>query len=301
MTVTPEQATDAANEVFGRHFGFRALHAKGTLLKGTFNATPEAAALSTAAHLQGGSIPVTVRVSNGAGNPRAADYAPDVRGLGVKFYLPDETRTDIVAQTAPWFPVHTPEGFVELLRATKAGPAMAWRFPIFLARHPEAIPSLRVNGPALLPPRSYATCRYYAVHAYRFVDAGGDGRYVRYTWLPENEEPRLNPVQARRLGRDYLNQEIRARVARGPIRFTLQLQLAEAGDPVDDPHARWPGERRRVNAGTLEITALETERETDGDVLVFDPSRVTRGIELSDDPVLRFRPSAYSESVARRT
>ena len=56
-----------------------------------------------------------------------------------------------------------------------------------------------------------------------------------------------------------------------------------------------------MNAGTLEITGLETERETGGDVLVFDPTRVTDGIELSDDPVLRFRPQAYSASVARRT
>jgi catalase len=35
-------------------------------------------------------------------------------------------------------------------------------------------------------------------------------------------------------------------------------------------------------------------------VLVFDPTRVTDGIELSDDPILRFRPRAYSVSVARR-
>jgi catalase len=36
-------------------------------------------------------------------------------------------------------------------------------------------------------------------------------------------------------------------------------------------------------------------------VLVFDPTRVVDGIELSDDPVLRFRPAAYDVSVARRT
>ena len=55
-----------------------------------------------------------------------------------------------------------------------------------------------------------------------------------------------------------------------------------------------------MTAGTLEITGLETERETGGDVLVFDPTRVTDGIECSDDPVLRFRHLAYTESVARR-
>jgi catalase len=251
--------------------------------------------------MQGDPIKATVRVSNGAGNPGLPDYAPDVRGLAIKFYLPDGSRTDIVAQTAPRFPVKTPDGFVELLRAGRMSPAIAWRFPLFLARHPEAIRPLPLNALALRPPVSYATCRYYAIHAYRFVDAQGGSRYVRYTLLPEAGDHRLGPREARRRGRDYLQEEIRARVANSPARFTLELQIAGPGDDVDDPTSVWPAERERVNAGTLELTGLDTEREGAGDVLVFDPSRVTDGIELSDDPVLRFRPQAYSDSVARRT
>jgi catalase len=33
---------------------------------------------------------------------------------------------------------------------------------------------------------------------------------------------------------------------------------------------------------------------------VFDPVRVTDGVELTDDPVLHFRPLAYTESADRR-
>lgn len=301
MAVTPKQAIDTTNQVFGRHRGFRALHAKGTLLKGTFTATPEAAALTRASHMQGETVAATVRVSNGAGNPNSPDYAPDVRGLAMKLYLPDGSRTDIVAQTAPRFPVSSPEAFVELVRAQEPGPAMAWKMPLFLARHPAAIPRLPVNLPTLRPPSSYAGCRYYAIHAYRFLDAEGGSRYVRYTFVPEVEEPRLGLREARHRGRDYLQQEIRERVSRGPVRFALELQIAAPGDDVDDPAASWPAERDRVRAGDLQLTELETGREKDGDVLVFDPSRVTDGIELSNDPVLRFRPEAYSESVERRT
>src|SRR5437764_7927332 len=301
MTVTPEHAVDVINDVFGRHSGFRALHAKATLCKGTFTASREAAHLSRAAHLQDEPVPATVRVSNGAGNPNQPDYAPDVRGLAVKLYLPDGSRTDIVCQSIPRFPVRTPEEFVDLLRAQRRDLGMAWRVPAFLATHLYVLPALAAGLPALRPPVSYATVQYYGVHAFRFVDSEGRARYVRYTFVPEAGDHRLGPREAKRNGRNYLQEEIRYRLEREPVRFTLELQVAAHGDSVDDPSAVWPRERERVNAGTLELTELDTEREQGNDVLVFDPTRVTDGIELSDDPVLLFRPGAYSESVARRT
>ena len=300
MTVTPAQATEAANELFGRHPGHRALHAKGLLLKGTFTATAEAAALTRAAHMQGEPMPVTARVSNGGGDPGVPDYAQDVRGLAAKIYLPDGSRTDIVAQTAPRWPTHGPEGFVELLRAQKR-PAALWKMPLFLARNPTAVKGLPENLAALKPPESYATLTYYAIHAYRFDDAEGGSRYVRYTLRPEAGDVRISGREAKSRGADYLRGEIRRRLEQGPIRFGLELQIAAPGDEVNDPAVAWPKDRQRVLAGTLELTELDTDREQGDDVLVFDPTRVLDGIELSDDPVLLFRRAAYSDSVARRT
>lgn len=298
--ISAEQSVDAAQAVFGRHPGFRALHAKGTLCKATFTATPEAARLTRAVHMQGDPIPATVRVSNGGGNPNTPDYQPDVRGLAVKLYLPDDSRTDIVAQSIPRFPVRTPEAFAELMLAQRQSPAITWRMPMFLARHPRALITLPDGLPALKPVASYATCTYYGTHAFRFVDADGGSRYVRYTFVPEAGDQRLSLRDARRRGRDYLQEDIRQRVEQGPVRFTLELQIAGPGDALDDPSEVWPSDRERLRAATLELTALETERETGGDVLVFDPTRVTDGIELSDDPILQFRHLAYTESVRRR-
>jgi catalase len=76
--------------------------------------------------------------------------------------------------------------------------------------------------------------------------------------------------------------------------------FGEEGDAVDDPTAAWPEDRSQVEVGRLVLTGPDTERERDGDILVFDPTRVTPGIELSDDPILNFRPQAYSVSVERR-
>jgi catalase len=298
--ISPQRALDIINARFGSHAGHRGLHAKGILLKGTFAATPAAARLTRAQHMQGESVPVTVRFSNGSGDPDLPDYGPEVRGMAVKFYLPDGTRTDISAQTVPRFPTRTPDAFMNLLRASIPGAARLWRLPLFLATHPEVLPALRANAPSLKPPTSYATVPYNAVHAFKWIEAGGGERYVRYHWLPEVEEPRLSKDEAKSRGRDYLQEEIAERVARGPVRFTLELTIAAPGDEVDDPSAVWPDDREKVAAGTLELTEPETDREKGGDVLVFDPVRVTDGIELSDDPILRYRSGAYSVSVERR-
>jgi catalase len=299
VTITPAEAVDAANTTFGRHPGYRALHAKGIVCRGTFTATPAGAQLTRAAHMQGDPVPATIRLSNGSGHPNSPDYAPDVRGLAVKLELPDGSKTDIVTQSLPWFAFDQPDGFVKFLLAQRRGPAMAWRFPAFLIANPRAIAALRVNLPALKPPESYATLRFYGVHAFRWVGSDGESRYVRYEWVPADGDRRLGGREAKARGRDFLQQELRERLTRGPARFTLQLQIAAPGDPVDDPSARWPSERERVDAATLEIT--EIDEAGDQGVLVFDPGRVTDGVELSEDPVLQFRPRAYDESVSRRT
>ena len=299
MTITPEGAVDAANEVFGRHPRFRAFHAKGTLCRGSFTATPSAAQLTRAAHMQGDSVPVQARLSNGSGHPNSPDNEPDVRGLAVKFELPDGSKTDIVAQSLPWFAFHDPDGFIEFVLVQRRTPSMAWRFPAYLITHPWMVGALRVNAPALRVPASYATLRYYGVHAFRFVSGDGSSRYVRYEWVPAEGDQRLGLREARSRGRDFLAQEIRERLTQGPVRFALELQVAEPGDTVDDPSKRWPPERERLTAGTLEL--VEVDEAADQNALVFDPARVTDGIELSDDPVLQFRPRAYSVSVERRT
>jgi catalase len=302
MVVTPEQAVDAAQGAFGRHAGFRALHARGILCSGRFVPSGAAAELSTAAFLSGEPVPATFRFSNGSGNPKLPDFAPDLRGMAVKLYLDDGSRADIVAVNAPVFSSPTPEGFVDLLRAQAAGPAAVLKLPMVISRHPRLLRAFPHLAGAMRPVASYAQVTYYGQHAFRWIDAGGTVRHVRYTLRPAAGEARISLAAARRAGREYLQEELRARLSGGGVlRFALEVQVAEADDPVDDPSRAWPATRRRVTAGHFEVTGPDTERETGDDVLVFDPTRVIPGIELSDDPVLRFRSAAYRESVSRRT
>jgi catalase len=281
------------------------VHAKGVLCAGTFTATSEAARLTRAAHMQGDPVEVTVRFSNASCDPGVPDGIPDGRGMATKIYLPDGSRTDVVAVTASRFFARTPEQFLEFNRALAPGPGgrprpkplpMLW----YLARHPKAA-SVVADLRKLVPIPSYARRRYNALHAFRWVDTDGAARYVRYSWIPEEGEATISTEEAKARPPDYLRLDVEERLNGGrPIRFRLELQIAADGDPLDDPRVAWPDDRERVAAGTLELTRLDTTRERDGDVLVFDPTRVTDGIELSDDQILRFRPKAYGVSVERR-
>jgi catalase len=291
---------DGVRAAFGHVAGSRTLHAKGAFYNATFAATPQAAGLTRAAHMSGDAVPVIVRLSNGGGNLNAPDYEDDVRGLATSFQLPDGSRTDILSQTTPRLAIGTPEAFLELVQAGQPGLKRAVTLPVFMARHPGALRAMGEALPTLKPPPSYASRRYYPLHAFKWVAADGSERWIRYRWVPEADEPEISRSEAKKRGPDYLQQEIVERLGRGPVRFSLTVQIAGEGDDPHDATAKWAQDGERVTVGTLEITAYSPEGPPGGEPFVFDPMRLTDGIEPSDDPILLYRPAAYSESVERR-
>ena len=300
----PEDAVDAINEASGRHEGHRAAHARGVLCEGTFTALPAAASLTRAAHMQGESVRATVRFSNGGGDPNIPDYAREGRGMAVKLYLPDGSKTDMVALSLPVFFVRTPEDFIEFTRLRTPDPETGQpdmeKLGAWFGEHPEAGPATQASLGAGLP-ASYAQVAYNGIHSFKWTDAGGESRFVRFAWRPEAGEATLSADEARAGGKRYLTEELEERLSREPVVFTLVVRIAAEGDPIDDPTAAWPEERETVDVGRLELTETGSDRERDGDVLVFDPTRVTDGIEPSADPILNFRPLAYSVSIERRS
>jgi catalase len=66
--------------------------------------------------------------------------------------------------------------------------------------------------------------------------------------------------------------------------------------PIDDPTAPWPDDRPRVRIGRLEIVRTTTVEEIGDPVMLHDPTRLTDGIEASDDPILAVRRGVYEIS-----
>lgn len=306
MPPEPAELLASLDAIHGVHEGRRAAHAKGTLCAGRFTASPQAAALTTAAHMQGEPVRVTVRFSNGSGDPGAPDtHRLEGRGMATKFYLPDNTTTDIVALTIPVFFVRTAEDFLGFTTARRPDPETGQpdmaALGAFLAAHPETQQALALILPTFQAPESYARVAYNSLHAFVMVDADGNRRAGRYRSEPEAGVRLLAEEEADARDPDYLQDEIAERVTGAGAAFRLIFILAEEGDPLDDPTAAWPEDRERVELGRLELDGLDTTRERDGDVLVFDPTRVTDGIECSDDEILHVRSKVYELSVLRRS
>jgi len=297
------RVVDSISRNFKGTHDHRAAHAKGLCASGVFAPTPEAAALTRAAHFRGNPVAATVRFSNGSGSLESADYQIDGRGMAVKFHLPGGESTDIVSISQRVFFVRTPEDFLEFTDARQPDPATGRPDPKaigdFLIRHPEAEAGF-TEVLSSSPPASFGTLAYNALHAYRWLDEEGGSRWISYHWLPAAGVATMDREKAKELGRDYLRAELEERLTHEPVAFTLEVAIAEEGDDTDDPTVEWPAGRRRVVAGRLELTAISADQENECERQVFDPMRLTDGIEPSADPILNFRPLAYDVSVRQR-
>jgi catalase len=298
----PEQLVDALNTLFGKHLGYRAAHAKGIVCEGMFAPAASAATLSKAPHFQGQPVKVTVRFSDSTGIPAIPDGLPDAgpRGMAVRFHLPGGGSTDIVANAFNGFAVATGEDFLAFLKAVAASPKDTPKptaLDQFLASHPKAMKVVKTPKPV---PASFATEPYFGVNAFEFTNAEGKSRFGRYQLRPEAGAEFLGAEEAAKRPPDFLIDELVQRLARGSAKFRIVVQLAGAGDKVDDATEVWPDDRPTVELGVLSLTGKVADNDAAQRALAFDPLHLVDGIEASDDPLLEVRSAAYAVSRRRR-
>ena len=300
----PQAAVEALNKLSGGpHAGYRANHAKGVLVMGSFTPAKGAASLSKAPHFAlGKTVPVVVRFSNGTGVPALPDADPNAspHGIAIRFNLPQGANTDIVSISSNGFPVATPEEFVALLEAIgQSGPGAAKPTPVeqFMGNHPLALKWATTPRPA---PVSFGTLAFYGVNAFKFTNAKGQSHFVRYQILPVAGESSLSDADAAKAAPNYLMDELPARIAKGPVKFRLLAQVAEADDAINDGSVVWPKERKLVELGTISLTKTAVDQAKEQKALLFNPLALAAGIEPSADPVLLIRPAAYGVSYVQR-
>ena len=297
-----DEVLQAFHAIDGPHPTFRPAHAKGILLAGRFTPSADAAALTRAPHAHRASTPVTVRFSDTTGMPAIPDTDPNAspRGMAIRFHLAEHVHTDIIGHSVDAFPVRTVEEFLEMLKAIGAsGPNVAHPNPIeaFLGSHPAALRFVQAPKPV---PVSFFQESFFALNALRFVNAEGAVRHGRFRVHPTGSNQYLDAVAAGKQSVNFLFDEAAGRLQHSSATMRIVVQMAAAGDPLDDATAHWPDDRQELEFGQLEVRSVLPNQEAEQQKIIFDPIPRVDGIESAGDPLLEPRATIYLASGRRR-
>jgi catalase len=296
--LTPQKLVDGFTGPSGPPLGHRRNHAKGICFTGVFESNGAGSELSQAQVFVQGKYPVVGRFNLGTPNPNADDAKERVRGLGLMISTPDGQEWRMALIDLPFFPVATPEAFRanQIASASKDPDAMAK----FAQAHPEFAAFGAWAGSAPWT-GSYAEERYNNLNSFIFTDASGNDHAVRWSLAPAAQPVPVAPDELAKRGPDFLETEIAERIKSGPLRWTMLVTVANAGDETADPSKAWPQDRRSVEVGSLVVQQIEPERDGPCRDINFDPTVLPNGMRTSDDPFPAARSAAYRVSYDRRT
>jgi len=300
--LTPARFTDAFEQTFGVHSGFRRNHAKGVCLTGFFESNGKGTRLSKAEIFQPGRYPVIGRFSIGGGDPYGADSPDAVRAIGLQFFQPDGEKWRTAMISLPIFPFKDPQGFYDNMVASLPDPNTHKPDPekmkAFLANHPETIRAFGIIKSHPLP-SGFDNSTFYSINAFRFVDGNEASTPVRWTLVPVQPFVAADTA-APPTDRNYLFDGLIASIHQHPLQWRLVLIIGQPGDSTSDPSSPWPDTREQVEAGTLTVDTIESEENSPARDINFDPMVLPSGIAPSDDPFLSARSAVYSQSFTRR-
>lgn len=299
----PVKMVDNFEAVNGKFNGARRSGAKGVCASGDFVGTADGRSLSTAAAFNGTPMPVIARFSVGGGNPKAPDNAKSPRGLALQFNLPGGEIWQMANISTPVFGAATPEQMFALLESRKPDAATGKADPVKVKAFNDANPEVLLQGKYLASqpvPASYARVNYWGVNAFAFVDARGNKQFAKWVFEPVGGTQGLSDEEAKAKPAEFLIDELRQRVAAGPVEFNFNLQLAQPGDKIDSAVVPLPDNRRKVTAGKLIIRKVEADAGGACASMMFNPVALPKGVEPSNDPILLGRAAPYAVSLSRR-
>jgi len=294
----------------------RVVHPRGSGAHGFFQVYEPLTDLTCAAFLQDPSVktPVFVRFSTVVGFRGSADTVRDVRGFATKFYTSDGN-FDLVGNNMPVFFIQDAMKFPDLVHSIKPEPhnempqasAAHDTFWDFASLMPESTHMLLWVLSDRAIPRSYRMMEGFGVHTFRFVNAEGRSRFVKFHWKPLLGTHSLVWDEAQKLAGadpDFHRRDLWEAIESGDFpEFELGVQVIEEdqADSFDfdllDATKIVPEELvpvRRVGKMTLDRNPANFFAETEQ--VAFHPGHVVPGIDFTNDPLLQGRLFSYVDT-----
>ena len=298
----------------------RIVHARGSGAHGYFECTRAIPDLTRATVFakKGKRTPVFCRFSTVAGSKGSKDTPRDVRGFAVKFYS-DEGNWDLVGNNIPVFFIQDAIKFPDLVHAVK--PEADRGFPQAASAHdtfwdfvslmPESMHMIMWAMSDRALPRSLRMMEGFGVHTFRFVNAGGESRFVKFHWRPRlgmqstlwDEAVKISGADP-----DYHRRDLWEAITSGsPPEWDLGVQVfdqafadAQPYDVLDATKLIPEEDVPLVFVGRMVLDRWPDNFFAETEQVAFLPSNVIPGIDFSDDPLLQGRLFSYLDTQKSR-
>jgi catalase len=262
--------------------------------------------------------PVFVRFSTVAGNKGSTDLARDVRGFAVKFYT-REGNWDLVGNNIPVFFIQDAIKFPDIIHAVKQEPDRGFpqaqsahdNFWDFVSLMPESTHMLMWIMSDRAIPRSFRFMQGFGVHTFRFVNAEGQSRFVKFHWKPKlglqsvvwNEAVKISGADP-----DFHRRDLWDAITQGDFpEWELGVQLFD-DDFADrfafdvlDPTKIIPEEEVPVRPiGRMVLDRVVENFFAETEQVAFCTQNIVPGIDFTNDPLLQGRNFSYLDTQLKR-
>ena len=296
----------------------RVVHARGATAFGEFEAYgtlgDEPIATFTRAKLfqeAGKKTEVAVRFSTVAGGRDSSEAVRDPRGFAVKFYTEDGN-WDLVGNNLGVFFIRDATKFPDFIHSQKPDPVtferqVPNRVFDFISQTPAALHmAMLVFGPRGIP-ASYRNQQGFGVNTYKWVNAEGDTKLVKYHWLPKQPvrswtEADAAAKQAEELG--VHTKDLYGAIDAGDFpQWELNVQLMDDHDhpeldfdPLDDTKT-WPeNDFPLLPVGLMTLNRKPANFFVESEQIAFGTGVLVDGLDFSDDKMLVGRTFSYSDT-----
>jgi catalase len=298
----------------------RVVHARGSGAHGYFEPYESMEEFTKAKFLQDPAIktPVFVRFSTVGGSRGSADAVRDVRGFSVKFYT-EEGNYDIVGNNIPVFFIQDAIKFPDIIHSIKPEPDHEMpqastahpSFWDFISLVPESMHMVMWLLSDRTLPRNFRTMQGFGVHTFRWINAEGKSRFVKYHWKPMAGVHSNVFDEAQKIAGkdpDFHRRDLWESIEKGNFpEYELGVQIIEEEDELNfgfdilDATKLIPEELVPVRPiGKMVLNRNPDNFFAETEQVAFQPSNVVPGIDFSDDPLLQGRLFSYHDTQLHR-
>ncbi|KAK1232787.1 hypothetical protein PQX77_004067 [Marasmius sp. AFHP31] len=298
----------------------RAVHARGAAAHGYFESYGDWSNITAARFLSqaGKQTPVFIRFSTVAGSRGSADTVRDVHGFALRFFT-EEGNYDVVGNNIPVFFIQDAIQFPDLIHSVKpradneipqAGTAHDSAYDFF-SQNPSSLHTLfwALSGHGI--PRSFRHVDGFGVHTFRFVNAQGQSKLIKYHFKSKQGRASLIWAEAQVLSgqnADFHRLDLFNSIEAGQFpEWEVSVQIVDEEDVLKfgidllDPTKILPVEFVPLTPiGKIVLNRNVRNYFAETEQSMFSPGHVVRGIDFSDDPLLQGRLFSYVDTQLNR-